>query len=112
VAVRRAPLSEGVESHRFFVAVNSETGPNAYVGPRLGSRSEQYETVLLTPCLLSLVQEIKPMPLPEDVHRRLSARAVTDLDVASLLALVTKPDESMSDPRQDQVIENAETPKL
>ncbi len=52
------------------------------------------------------------MPLPEDVHRRLSARAVTDLDVASLLALVTKPDESMSDPRQDQVIENAETPKL
>jgi hypothetical protein len=49
VAVRRAPLSEGVESHRFFVAVNSETGPNAYVGPRLGSRSEQYETVLLTP---------------------------------------------------------------
>ena len=52
------------------------------------------------------------MPLPEDVHRRLSARAVTDLDVASLLALVTKPDESMGDPRQDQVIEAAETPKL
>jgi hypothetical protein len=36
------------------------------------------------------------MPLSEDVHRRLSARAVTDLDVASLLALVTKPDEAMS----------------
>lgn len=52
------------------------------------------------------------MPLPEDVHRRLSARAVTDLDVASLLALVTKPDEAMSEPRLDQVIDAAETPKL
>jgi len=52
------------------------------------------------------------MPLPEDVHRRLSARAVTDLDVASLLALVTKPDEGMSEPRQDQVMEDAEAPKL
>jgi len=52
------------------------------------------------------------MPLPEEVHRRLSARAVTDLDVASLLALVTKPDEAMSEPRLDQVFEDAETPKL
>ena len=59
-----------------------------------------------------LVQEIKTMPLPEEVHRRLSARAVTDLDVASLLALVTKPDEAMSEPRLDQVFEDAETPKL
>ena len=54
----------------------------------------------------------KTMPLSEDVHRRLSARAVTDLDVASLLALVTKPDEAMSEPRLDQVIDAAETPKL
>jgi len=30
------------------------------------------------------------MPLPEEVHRRLAARAVTDPDVASLLAIVTK----------------------
>jgi hypothetical protein len=54
----------------------------------------------------------KTMPLPEEVHRRLSARAATDLDVASLLALVTKPDEAMSEPRLDQVIDAAETPKL
>ena len=52
------------------------------------------------------------MPLPEEVHRRLSARAVTDPDVASLLALFTKPDEAMSEPLLDQVIKDAETPKL
>ena len=52
------------------------------------------------------------MPLPEDVHRRLSARAVTDLDVASLLALFAKPDEAVSEPLLDRVIEDAETPKL
>jgi hypothetical protein len=54
----------------------------------------------------------KTMPLPEEVHRRLSARAVTDPDVASLLALFAKPDEAVSEPRLDQVIEDAETPKL
>jgi hypothetical protein len=54
----------------------------------------------------------KSMTLPEEVNRRLSARAVTDPDVASLLALVTKPDEAVSEPRLDQVIEDAETPKL
>jgi hypothetical protein len=54
----------------------------------------------------------KTMPLPEEVHRRLSARAVTDPDVASLLALFTKPDEAMSEPLLDQVIEDAETAKL
>jgi hypothetical protein len=52
------------------------------------------------------------MPLSEEVHRRLSARAVTDPDVASLLSLVTKPDEAVSEPRLDQVIENAETSEL
>ena len=52
------------------------------------------------------------MTLSEEVHRRLSARAVTDPDVASLLALVTKPDEAMSEPRLDQLIEDAETPNL
>jgi hypothetical protein len=53
----------------------------------------------------------KIMSLSEEVHRRLSARAVTDPDVASLLSLVTKPDEAKSGPRLDQVIEDAETPK-
>jgi hypothetical protein len=52
------------------------------------------------------------MPLPEEVHRRLAARAVTDPDVASLLAIFTKPDETVSEPPLDQVIEDAETPKL
>ena len=52
------------------------------------------------------------MPLPEEVHRRLTARAVTDPDVASLLALFTKPDEAVSEPLLDQVIEDAGTPKL
>ena len=52
------------------------------------------------------------MPLPEEVHRRLVARAATDLDVASLLAMYTKPDETVSGPPRDQVIEDAETPKL
>ena len=54
----------------------------------------------------------KTMPLSEEVHRRLAARAVTDLDVASLLALFTKSDEAVSEPLLDRVIEDAETPKL
>jgi hypothetical protein len=54
----------------------------------------------------------KTMPLPEDVHLRLAARAVTDPDVASLLALFSKPNETMSEPPLDRVIEDAETPKL
>ena len=53
----------------------------------------------------------KTMTLSEEVHRRLSARAVTDPDVASLLALFSKPNETVSAPL-DQVIEGAETPKL
>ena len=52
------------------------------------------------------------MPLPEDVHRRLAARAVTDLDVASLLAIFTTFAETMSGPPLDQVIQDPETPKL
>ena len=52
------------------------------------------------------------MPLPEEVHRRLAARAVTDLDVACLLATFTKPDETVSEPPRDQVIGDPETPKL
>jgi hypothetical protein len=52
------------------------------------------------------------MPLPEEVHRRLTARAVTDPDVASLLATFTKPDETVSEPPLDQVTEDAGTPKL
>ena len=52
------------------------------------------------------------MTLPEEVHRRLAARAVTDPDVASLLTLFSKPSETVSEPQLDQVIEDAETPKL
>jgi hypothetical protein len=52
------------------------------------------------------------MPLPQEVHRRLQARAVTDLDLASLLAIFTKPDETVSEPPLDQVIKDAETLKL
>jgi hypothetical protein len=54
----------------------------------------------------------KTMPLPEEVHRRLAARAVTDPDVASLLAIFTKPDETVSESPLDQVIGDAETPTL
>jgi hypothetical protein len=54
----------------------------------------------------------KTMPLPEEVHRRLAARAVTDPDVASLLAIFTKPDETVSEPPLDLVIGDAETPTL
>ena len=52
------------------------------------------------------------MPLPEEVPLRLAARAVTDPDVASLLAMFTKPDETVSEPPLDQVIGDAEMPKL
>jgi len=52
------------------------------------------------------------MTLPEEVHRRLAARAVTDPDVASLLAIITKPDRAVSEPPKDYTIEEAETPKL
>ena len=52
------------------------------------------------------------MPLPEDVHRRLAARAVTDPDVASLLATFTKPDQTVGEPPLDEVMEDAESPKL
>jgi len=49
------------------------------------------------------------MPLPEEVHRRLVARAVTDPDLASLLAIFTKPCETVSEPPLDQGIVDAET---
>jgi hypothetical protein len=52
------------------------------------------------------------MPLTEEVHRRLSARAATDLDIASLLAIFTKPDETVSETPRDQVIGDAEMPTL
>ena len=52
------------------------------------------------------------MHLPEEVHRRLAARAVTDLDIASLLAISTKSDETVSEPPLDQVIEDAGVSKL
>jgi hypothetical protein len=52
------------------------------------------------------------MPLPEEVHHRFAARAVTDPDIASLLAIFTKPDETPGEHPLDQVIDDAETPKL
>jgi hypothetical protein len=52
------------------------------------------------------------MSLPEEVHRRLAARAATDPDVASLLAMFTKPEEAVSEPALDQMIGDAATPKL
>jgi hypothetical protein len=45
----------------------------------------------------------RTMPLPEDVHRRLVARAVTDPDLASLLAMFTKPAETVSEPIDDAI---------
>jgi hypothetical protein len=53
----------------------------------------------------------KIMSLPREVQCRLQARAVTDLDLASLLAIFTKSDETASKP-PDQVVQDAETPKL
>jgi hypothetical protein len=52
------------------------------------------------------------MLLPREVYNRLQARAVTDLDLASLLAMFTKPNETVSEPPLDQAIKNAETCKL
>ena len=43
------------------------------------------------------------MPLPEEVHRRLAIRAITDPDVACLLAIFTKSAETVSEPPLDQV---------
>jgi|HubBroStandDraft_4_1064222.scaffolds.fasta_scaffold2972647_1 hypothetical protein len=50
------------------------------------------------------------MPLPQEIHRRLQARAVTDPDLASLLAIVKNPDEPVSEPPLDHVIEGAKVP--
>jgi hypothetical protein len=52
------------------------------------------------------------MPLPQEVHRRLQARAATDLDLASLLAIFTKPDETVGEPPPDQPTQDAGTPKF
>jgi len=52
------------------------------------------------------------MPLTEEVHRRLAARAVTDPDVASLLAIFTNPNKTVTEPLLEQVIEDAGTPNL
>jgi hypothetical protein len=52
------------------------------------------------------------MPLPEEVRRRLAARAVTDLDVACLLTTFTNPDETVSEPPLDQASEEAKAPTL
>jgi hypothetical protein len=50
------------------------------------------------------------MPLPEEVHQRLQARAATDLDLASLLAIVKKPNETVGEPPLDELIQDAKAP--
>jgi hypothetical protein len=50
----------------------------------------------------------KTMHLPEEVHRRLAARAVTDLDVANLLAIYTS-NETVREPPLDQASGDEET---
>jgi hypothetical protein len=49
------------------------------------------------------------MHLPEEVHRRLAVRAVTDLDVANLLAIYTTSHETVSEPLIDQAMGDEET---
>ncbi len=49
------------------------------------------------------------MSLPDEVHRRLAARAATDPDVASMLAVFTTPEETVSESPLDQVTGDAET---
>lgn len=49
------------------------------------------------------------MPLPKDVHRRLTFRAVTDPDVSCLLALFTQLDKAVSEHLLNQLIEDAYT---
>jgi hypothetical protein len=51
----------------------------------------------------------KTMHLPEEVHRRLAARAVTDLDVANLLAIYTTSNETVREPPLDQASGDEET---
>ena len=47
------------------------------------------------------------MTLPEEVHCRLATRAVTDPDVACLLAAFTKRNEIVNEAPLDQVIADA-----
>jgi hypothetical protein len=54
----------------------------------------------------------RTIPLPEEVHRRLSTCSFTDPDVASLLAIFTRTDETGSETSARSVIEDAETTKL
>jgi hypothetical protein len=52
------------------------------------------------------------MSLSEDVRPLLAARAATDPNAARLLEMFTKADEIVSEHSIDQVMEDAETPKL
>jgi hypothetical protein len=52
------------------------------------------------------------MSLPDEVHRRLAARAATDPDVASLLAMATTSDETVSETPLDPVTGDSETTKV
>lgn len=51
------------------------------------------------------------MTLPEEVHSRLRARAVTDPDLAKLLEIATKGGESLRECSQEP-IGDAEIPRL
>jgi hypothetical protein len=52
------------------------------------------------------------MSLSENIRPLLAARAATDPNAARLLEMFARADETVSKPLLDQVIENAETPKL
>jgi hypothetical protein len=52
------------------------------------------------------------MTLPEEVRGRLAARAATDLDIAALLEMCSKPDRTLSEPSLEQGIEDVEIQEL
>jgi hypothetical protein len=52
------------------------------------------------------------MTLPEEVRVRLATRAATDLDIAALLEMYSKPDRTVSEPSPEQGIGNVEKQNL
>jgi len=52
------------------------------------------------------------MNLPEEVRVRLATRAATDLDIAALLEVCSKPDRTVSEPTPEQGIGDVEKQQL
>ena len=50
--------------------------------------------------------------MPDEVRRRLTARAATDPDVASMLAMFATPKETVSEPPLEQELGDTERTKL